>query len=393
MALLLLAPLASADTGSVGSLAAGQDLFWEGSAVPSAANGSRTYLFGVTNQNPSSTLRVALDRRDYRINFQLVDPSGRRHSPSGGWYGREVFVDAPVNGIYRVEATGSTSPRPFRFRARLDGSTPLPPEPVEAKLPNLKMVPPHEFTFAAPGFGIDSNCSIQETVEEEATGRCLRFSMGPANLGDGPLFIRFAPLEGVVTEGTAYQRVYDSGGGWQEREAGTFEYHKTHMHYHHSGFGRSELFRVLDVDSGEMDLVGLGPKQGFCTGDVMMADWFGFTQPRHGVDSGCVDEAASTGTTRPLGTTMALNTGWADLYSWSQDGMYVDWSQGTDGLYLVRAEADSEGWINESNEADNASYALIEITGEEVRVLERGYGDSPWDPTKQLVDDRLPHRF
>lgn len=252
------------------------------------------------------------------------------------------------------------------------------------------MVPPYEFTFAAPFSSLEGNCSAQERLEEGATGGCLRFSMGPANDGDGPLAIRFSPLEGVVTSGIAYQRVYDTSGGFTEREAGMFEYHKTHMHYHHSGFGRSELLRVDDPASGEMTLVGKGPKQGFCTGDVMMFTWFRFVQPRVGVDSGCVNEAATTGTTRPLGTTMALNTGWADLYSWSQDGMYVEWNGLSDGMYVVRAEADSRGWILETDETDNTSFAWIQVTASRITVLERGFGTSPWDPAKQLVDDRLP---
>ncbi|MFP5224079.1 MAG: hypothetical protein ACLGH3_00765, partial [Actinomycetota bacterium] len=127
------------------------------------------------------------------------------------------------------------------------------------------------------------------------------------------------------------------------------------------------------------------------TGDVMMFSWFEFVQPRNGVDSGCVDEAASSGTTRPLGTTMALNTGWADLYSWVQDGMYVEWDPANvDGIYVVRAEADSKDWILENDEDDNTSYAMIEVTGSDIVVLERGLGTSPWDPNKQIVDDRLP---
>ena len=46
--------------------------------------------------------------------------------------------------------------------------------------------------------------------------------------------------------------------------------------------------------------------------------------------------------------------------------------------------------VLESDETDNAGYAYVEIRGSTVRVLERGRGQSPWDPRKVLADDILP---
>src|ERR671923_177496 len=79
-----------------------------------------------------------------------------------------------------------------------------------ARLPHLGSVPPYEFTFAAPAnpfnglYPGDSmnppleagdvrpvSCAADETVEDEVT-RCLRFTAGPVNMGEGPFEIHFS---------------------------------------------------------------------------------------------------------------------------------------------------------------------------------------------------------
>ena len=84
---------------------------------------------------------------------------------------------------------------------------------------------------------------------------------------------------------------------------------------------------------------------------------------------------------------MGLSPGWADLYSWEQDGNYVEFGTNGDGRYLVRSTADALHNILESDETDNSAYAYLEITGTTIRVLERGRGFSPWDPHKVVVHD------
>jgi 1,4-alpha-glucan branching enzyme len=37
----------------------------------------------------------------------------------------------------------------------------------------------------------------------------------------------------------------------------------------------------------------------------------------------------------------------------------------------------------DSNETDNAGYAYVQITGDPVRIIERGQGTSPWDPKRR----------
>ena len=55
---------------------------------------------------------------------------------------------------------------------------------------------------------------------------------------------------------------------------------------------------------------------------------------------------------------------------------------------VVRSVVDIKNHVLETNEHDNAAYAYVQITGESVRIIERGQGNSPWDPAKKVFTDR-----
>jgi hypothetical protein len=82
---------------------------------------------------------------------------------------------------------------------------------------------------------------------------------------------------------------------------------------------------------------------------------------------------------------MGFTAGWGDVYGWYRPGNYVEQGTNTDGYYLVRAVADQAGNVLEASEGNNVSYALIEIAGQEIRLLERGRGTSPWDANKVVI--------
>ena len=339
-----------------------------------------------------TTLRASVDVAECcGAALEVVGPDGDVVASGRGYLSAEVYVDRPAPGHWTVRVPGGRAG--VRMRAKLE--TPRDnPRPAAGKplLPNLRLVPPYEFTFSA---GIQTpgapGCNPDDAAEFGCT-RGLRFSVGPVNAGRGPFQVRFAPLEGVVTSGKVYQRVYDASGGFTEREAGQFEYHKTHQHYHHTGFGSLELLRVTDVQRGTTVPAGSGPKQGFCTADVVIFDWLRFDQARqNSTESRCVSEMTPVGTYGPVGTIMGVSPGWADIYLWLQDGNYVNFGDNPDGRYVVRSTADALGHVLESDETDNTSYAYVEINGSVVKVLERGFGVGPFDPRKRLATDRVSH--
>jgi len=87
---------------------------------------------------------------------------------------------------------------------------------------------------------------------------------------------------------------------------------------------------------------------------------------------------------------LGLGTGWGDIYVYGLDGNYVEFGENTDGLYVVRSIADAFNDVLETDESDNQGYAYIKVSGNNIKVLERGHGSSPWDPAKRPTTDILP---
>jgi hypothetical protein len=43
------------------------------------------------------------------------------------------------------------------------------------------------------------------------------------------------------------------------------------------------------------------------------------------------------------------------------------------------------------HDINNVAYAYFRVTGNDVRVIERGHGTDPWDPSKTVVDPIITH--
>jgi hypothetical protein len=63
----------------------------------------------------------------------------------------------------------------------------------------------------------------------------------------------------------------------------------------------------------------------------------------------------------------------------------VEFASQPDGRYVVTATVDKPDEVIEANERDNVSYAYVRVTGDEVELLQRGRGASPWDPRKTVL--------
>ena len=368
----------------------GQSAFW-------TAGTRRTFAIDV--KGTGALLRVALTHPDFRRSASgvLYDPRGKDMGFLGGWMSGEVYVERPMAGRWTLRLSTSEGYDEVWLRAKLETASRKPAKAVPL-LPNLRLVPPYEFTFSgmvSGGRGVyggpanpATSCTADDVAEQQGM-KCLRFSLGPANVGAGPLQLVFPPMEGLATPGNAVQIIDWSDGRTTTRAAGQFEYHKTHAHYHHSGFGSLELLKVVDPARGTTQVAGKGPKQGFCTADIVLADWRLFAPGRqNSADSTCV-ESAGLVYDPTSGTRMGLSAGWADIYSWEQDGNYVEFGLNGDGRYVVRSTADALNKVLESDERDNTSYAYIQVSGTTITVLERGRGQGPWDKAKVVVRDGL----
>ena len=426
MGLSVVVPLtanAQTDVRHVGTMKVGDALFWDGPHVESSGLPGGQYIsyfsadgctsgivscfdftfdiFGTADQ-----LRIALDHPDLRdtFSFEIYSPSGNyetgQTSGSGagsgviGNYSREVFITAPQSGTWHVHVIADhVSDSAFRMRAKLYDERPI----AAGKgllYPNLRVIPPFEMSFnqpvspAGPGTKVparEASCMADEVADHGARV-CLRFSVGPQNIGDGSFEVHYEPLQGSPQSGVIKQRIYRADGTFLEREAGAYEYHTTHAHYHHAAFGDLKLFRVTNLRTGAMELAGIGPKQGFCMGPYKIVEWTSFVQDA----TGNVERSCSLAND-PSGVTMGLERGWADVYTWELPGNYVEFGDNEDGYYLIQVKTDASGDIKELREDDNVGYALIKVEGTSIRVLERGYGAHPWDPRGRAErTDTLP---
>jgi Lysyl oxidase len=407
------APAHAATGEPVATLSPGEHAFWDGPYTESAqvpasefcgvAGPCWSYRLGV-ERGESSRLRVAIDWRTSSNEYalELRDPSGELVAAESHLlhFSLELFVPRPAPGTWTIRVIPKNVERSsFRARARLD--PPAGAEPRRrALLPNLQVNAPWRLGFVAPaapytgrpadvlGFHPFS-CWPDETAFGGAQ-RCLRFSVGPMNSGAGPYEARFdagsaRPNAEGQLEGPVIQRIYRGDGSHLDRSAGRFVFHERHGHFHVQDMLSYELLRVVDPARGRLEPTGEGRKASFCTLDLMIADFGRFeSQPSRYTDEDVCFRPPNSDTTLVMGIT----PGWSDVYTWDLPDQYVEFGAGSPGYYVVRAVVDEPNTIRESREDDNAGYAYIQVAGDEVRLIERGIGTSPWDRSKTVLPDR-----
>ena len=400
----------------VAALQEGTASFWDGGYVAdrvvtrslptdAACAVTTCWSYKLKVVRPGHRLRVGIDTpsRESSFTVEVLDPAGdvAASATNSNRFNIEAFLDEPAAGTYTVRVVPRDAAYArFRLRAKLEGA----PKKYAKKtllLPNLQATPPYEFGFVAPANPLNgvyppdtvnppldvlgyhpASCAADEIAEMGAK-RCLRLTTGPRNAGPGPFELSYVPIEhnlGLVEEGPVEQKLYYSDGTVKRRPAGEFLFHKTHAHYHYQEILDYRLYKVTDPSRGTLKPAGAGTKSGFSPADQLFADWTKFDQ----VEGEFVEGEPSTFGESAFG----LSVGWGDVYRWQRPGQYVEFDGNGDGLYLVRAIVDVNNHVLETNETDNVGYAYVQITGESVRIIERGQGLSPWDPSKKVFTDR-----
>ena len=443
----------TAEPQFIGSLGIGDSTFWDGEYVASARGGfpaavayyfappeaqaaidpcltgsvyCRLYELDVTE--PGGRLRIALDssKRGECFAMEVRDPSGVR-TPyvdgvlNGGFpfvcpeetgsfqaYDIETVVPNAAVGTWEVRVLGiEVEDWAFRMRAAVEG-----PPRLKRRLLKPNLVPwlPDEFGFvasASPNAGTEIDRRNPPGLpgtschqDEAPASKCLRFTSGNYNVGDGPLYLAFR-------DDLAFQHVYysdatpetyldnEAAGNYLELPAGTAEYHESHGHRHYQQMVLYELFAVVAPSGPSPGLtrIGKGGKHGYCTFAQRMLDWTVFAQDGQ--------FASISGSTEAVcNTAMSQERGWGDNYRWQRPGQHVPYDEVADpdgtmraGRYVVRVTMDPEDLLLETREHDNAGYAYIEVidgalpNGDRVVICERGFGKSPWDPKRRVVED------
>lgn len=434
------APVAAKAGLNGGVLGLDEAVFWDGGTLAgnvqsaalcdTAAGACPTYKLSIAHGG--ARLRVGIDSpvRTNTFVVELLDAAGTvlASEDNSNQFNSEAMLLQPVGGVYTVRVRPqSVKQGSYRMRAKLESMLPedLPRAPgVVPELPNLKVVPPYEFGFIAPLNPLNGlyppdtinppldiagihpiSCTVDEMAPVALGGgaakKCLRFTSGPINLGEGLYDMRFdmigdfiagtahlAPQEALsrLVIGPMRQVIHYSDGSTQERSAGTYSFHPIHAHFHDDYVLSFRLYAVHDTASGAMERVGEGTKSGFCPADQLWGDWYSFDQ---GYEVPGGDEPLGN-CTSPANGVMGLSVGWGDVYRWQRPGMYVEFYGQANGRYVVQSRVDERDAILESNENDNVAYAYVQVENDVVQLLERGWGESPWDPNKTVFAGNGP---
>lgn len=393
-------------------------LLWQLEPSAMGAHGSR---FDIRVEGPSGAVEQRL------VEQRLVSGYSRELHLGDVKPGDYTVTVRPVGDAELLAAVARRSLEreglTFRLRAKLDRE--IAPVAAGELLPNLRIIAPFEFGFATgtytygPGLlgpaAAMPSCmgeEYEEALLEAAIGasagdspeplvgvRCLRFSAGIENVGDGPLVISRDDLPDVppngehpVTDLPAYQQVLtldDEGKTtYASHPAGTVRYHATHHHFHFEGAYAYTLFRISGSHPHwRLEAVAPARKLGFNPSDEKLAQWRSFDQcPR--LEGAGVSGASPACAYRGADGEAVLGTGWGDVYEWNRSGQYVPFptdalGRPRDGDYVLQGVADRQGLIRETDEGDNVSYAHIRMRSGEAEVVERGYGQGPFDPHRR----------
>lgn len=217
-------------------------------------------------------------------------------------------------------------------------------EPAGARLPDLMNIIPHHVH-----------------VQEKQKRHRLMFTVGLANVGEGPL--ELAPTGSLEDPGvlvSANQNLYDSATAdsgsvvCRRSLADAFVFHPSHNHWHLTGINGFDVRRAVDDGSGGVwdttNAIG-SVKEGFCLidyvkmNDEQLAEFDITLSPRNYFDCSGVH---------------GVSLGWVDYYHHATHGQYVDITGAPEGTYYLVVNANPDKRFLESDYANN--YAWVSFT-------------------------------
>ena len=208
------------------------------------------------------------------------------------------------------------------------------------------------------------------TVVQVGTKRLLKFPGVTANTGSGPFEV-IATRPNTSSPWVAKQTIFYSNGSKQTIPNNLVFYYAGdgHSHWHMLDFDAYNLYN----SSGT--ILETGEKHGFCFEDnTSYRNWPGNPSFPASPAVPVYTHESSCGVLQPnaLEITHGLSVGWADTYPSTLPDQAIDITGRPDGDYKVEVVADQGGWLKESNESNNGSWANIRLQGSAVTVLGTG---------------------
>ena len=189
----------------------------------------------------------------------------------------------------------------------------------------------------------------------DPTRALYRFSVAIPNIGDGP----FEVFEETHPDQTqdVYQNIYDSEGGVTQVLMGSFpDADPAFGHLFLVGLARYSL-REVAPGGGVGPVVSSHDKTSFGLVDSVAYDLALPGAPQSRVYTNVLSN--------PLG----VSIGWADLYSRNLPKQWVDATGLPDGQYWLEAEIDPTGFVQETDDTNNITRVLVDLTVPNVQLL------------------------
>ncbi|MFN8413115.1 MAG: LamG-like jellyroll fold domain-containing protein, partial [Anaerolineales bacterium] len=171
----------------------------------------------------------------------------------------------------------------------------------------------------------------------------------------------------TTKDGTAYQRVFNTDGTYNDYPVGSFYYHPIHDHYHFENWGQYQLWTQSEYDNyissggtqGEFNAVGA--KTTSCVLDEELIQPL-FDTPAHGIYpfEGCMPDSNTNILLE------GLTPGWGDTYDYWRYEQWVDLGVNTlpDGNYVLRSVSDLYNNMYESaGKADPSRESTVDNEG------------------------------
>jgi hypothetical protein len=216
-------------------------------------------------------------------------------------------------------------------------------------VPTAGAVPLYPDLVADPPVG-----GNQPVVYSDAQGQRLLLRMDGFvhNRGPGPLEIDGSnPSGGVMTRVT--QRVDDSSGGFTDiahfpAPSLMYETNDGHKHWHLAHAMRYSLWstdRTMEVAPSQ--------KVGFCLVDIERVEAPESDAAAYTIDA---DNFCQSNNPNARNVFMGVSPGWRDVYSYVLAFQWIDISDVAPGRYWLRADADPDGVIAETDEVNPGAY-------------------------------------
>ena len=183
------------------------------------------------------------------------------------------------------------------------------------------------------------------SVVREGNATLLRFATTSWNNGSGPLELRAGEVSTDGQKRRVYQRIYLSDGGYYDRNAGEFEFHPEHGHFH---FGNYALYTLKPLNAPGASL-RQSSKTTFCLMDTTKVNTTLPGAPQSAVYFTCGVEI------------QGISVGWGDTYGASLPGQSFDVTDLPTGDYDIIIDVDPKSQLLERTRVDNSSCLRVRL--------------------------------